>query len=268
MTNRKSEKMMKVLFFGDVVGRPGRSAVKRFLDEEKDAIRPDLIIANTDNLSSGRGPTIAKCDEMLEMGIDVLTCGDHIWDQKEIIEYLSARDSRLIRPANYPDGVPGRGSIEVEAKGQKVTICNLLGRTWTTEGLDSPFVKADGWSEDLQGKITIVDLHAEATSEQIAFGRNFAGKFSAIVGTHTHVQTADEEIIDGHTAYISDVGFCGPHESVIGLDPKCSIKRFRTGLPLEFELAPGPTQVNAVIIEIDEKSGKALKIERIQRIYE
>jgi len=260
--------MIKILFFGDIVGRPGRSAVKRFLEEQRDAIRPDLVIANADNLSSGRGPTILKCEEMLNLGVNVLTCGDHIWDQKEIIEYISEGSSQLIRPANYPEGVPGRGSIEVEVKDKKVVICNLLGRIWTTEGLDSPFVKADEWAKEYEGKVTIVDLHAEASSEKLAFGRNFTGKFSAIVGTHTHVQTADEEIFENHTAFISDVGFCGPHDSVIGLDPKCSIKRFKTGLPLEFELAAGATQVNAVVIEIDEKTSAAKKIERIQHIYD
>lgn len=260
--------MIKVLFFGDIVGRPGRTALMRFLEEEKESIRPDLIVANADNLSSGRGPTLNKYEEMVDAGIDILTCGDHIWDQKEAIEILEKKNSRLIRPYNYPKICPGKGLIEVKIKGEDIVVASFLGRIWTTEGLDSPFEAAEEMLSELKSKIILIDFHAEATSEKIAFGYDLTGKATAVLGTHTHVQTADERILEDHTAYISDIGFCGPYDSVIGIDPKCSVKRFRTGMPLQFDLAEGRTQVNAVILEIDEKTGKALAIKRVQKLYE
>lgn len=260
--------MIKILFFGDIVGRPGRTAVKRFLEEKKDEIRPDLVIADADNLASGRGPTADKCREMLDAGVDVLTCGDHIWDQKEAFEVLSKGNSQLLRPHNYPKACPGKGWKELKVKGQDVLVANFIGRIWTVEGLDSPFTIVDELLEGRKEKIIIVDFHAEATSEQQAFGRYLDGRVSAVLGTHTHVQTADEEILPGGTAYISDVGFCGPHDSVIGIKPESSIKRFKTALPLEFELAEGPSHINAVVVEVDERTGHALKIERVQELYD
>ncbi len=260
--------MIKILFFGDIVGRPGRAAVKRFLEENKESIRPDLVIGNTDNLSSGRGPTVKKCDEMIEMGLDILTCGDHIWDQKEIIEVLQKKDGKLLRPDNYPDICPGRGVACVDVKGKPVLIVNLIGRVFTTEGLNSPFVALDKILEENKEKTVIVDFHAEASSEKVALVQDFKGRISAVIGTHAHMQTADEKIYADHTAFLGDAGFCGPHDSVIGVEPALSIKRFRSGIPLQFELAEGPTQVNAVLLEIDEKTGRAVKIERIFEVYE
>jgi len=258
---------MKVLFFGDIFGRPGRIAVKKFIEQNKSKLGIDLVIANGDNVASGRGPTVKTYEEMINSGVDVLTCGDHIWDQSEIIDVLGDKNSKLIRPENYPASNPGRGSIEIKVGSSDVLIADLLGRVFTTEGLDSPFIKADEILQGTKSKIVIVDFHAEATSEKMAMGNYLAGRVSAVIGTHTHVQTADEKIIDG-TAYISDVGFCGPTDSIIGVEKSLSIKRFLTGVPLKFEVADGPAQVNAVIISINEKSGLAESIERISEIVD
>ena len=260
--------MIKILFFGDVVGRPGRGAVRRFLGEERDSFAPDLVIANADNLASGRGPTQKTYDEMREMGVDVLTCGDHIWDQKEVLLVLENQDCRLIRAFNYPEVCPGKGFVKLNVKGIDLVVASFMGRTWTAEGLNSPFTTVEELLKDLKERVVIIDFHAEATSEKNAFGLDLAGKVSAVIGTHTHVQTADEKIFSNHTAYISDIGFCGPSDSVIGIDPECSLKRFKTAMPLVFELASGPRQVNGIYLEIDAKTGSALKIERIIRAYE
>jgi len=259
---------MKILFFGDIFGRPGRGAVKRFLEENRQKLGVDLVIANSDNVASGRGPTKKTCREMLEGGVDVLTAGDHIWDQKEVFEIFEQRDCRLLRPLNYPEGVPGRGYISLPIGGREVLIVSLLGRVWTAEGLDSPFSVMDKLLGERKEKIIVVDFHAEATSEKIALGHYLDGRVSAVLGTHTHVQTADEKILGEGTAYISDTGQCGPSDSVIGVKKQQSIKRFRTGLPVTFDVADGPTQINAVLVEIDPKTGRAKKIERITESYE
>lgn len=254
---------MKVLFLGDIFGRPGRAIVKKFIEENKQSLDIDLVIANADNVASGRGPTNKTYQEMIDAGVDVLTCGDHIWDNSEIVESLENKNSHLIRPINYPDPAPGRGFIVKEVKGLKVLIAVLLGRVFTTEGLDSPFTKYDEVLRDRKEAIKIIDFHAEATSEKYAFGHYISDDASAIIGTHTHVQTADEHIMD-KAAYISDVGSCGPTDSVIGVKKELSLKRFLTGMPLKFEVSEGPAQINAVLVEIDEK-GKAKKIERISK---
>lgn len=258
---------MKILILGDVFGRIGRNAVKQYLEDAREKLKLDLIIANADNVASGRGPTLKTYEEMIEAGIDVMTCGDHIWDQKEASEILTKRDSKLIRPANYPADCPGKGSISVEVKGQKVAIVALLGRVFTTEGLESPFTVADKVLADLKEKIIVVDFHAEATSEKNALGYYLADRVSAVVGTHTHVQTSDERIIDG-CAYISDIGFCGARDSVIGVKKELSIQRFLSAMPLKYEAGEGRAQVNGVVITIDEKTGRAGSIERIFEIIE
>jgi hypothetical protein len=260
--------MIRVLFFPDIVGRPGRTAVKRYLSEKRDELKPDLVIADADNLASGRGPTIKTADEMLDDGIDVLTCGDHIWDQNEITDYLNNKDSKLLRPINYPKSSPGRGSLSFEVKGQKVLIISALGRVFTSEGLDNPFEVISEEIKSAKEKIIIVDFHAEATSEKVALGFFLAGKVSAVIGTHTHVQTSDERILKDHTAYISDSGSCAPYDSVIGVKAEQSIKRFTSGMPVKFDLAEGPTQVDAVLLEIDEKTGQAKSIKRIKEIFD
>ena len=258
---------MKVLFFGDIVGRPGRAAVKRFLDENKSEFKADLIIAQADNLASGRGPTVKTYEEMLVAGVDAMTVGDHVWDQSELLNILSDKKGKIIRPANYPDGVPGKTALELDVNGHKVLIACLLGRVFTTEGLDNPFRVADKLLDETSAKIKIIDFHAEATSEKYAMGYYLSGRVSAVLGTHTHVMTADEKIIDG-TAYISDVGSCSPVDSVIGVKTELSLKRFLTGMPLKFEVADGPVQINAVLVTVDEKTGDASKIERLSKIYE
>lgn len=255
--------MMRVLYFGDIVGRVGRQAVRAYLEENKNKIKPDLVIANTDNVSSGKGPTARAYEDMLDMGADVLTCGDHIWDYAEVVNLLEDKNSKLIRPYNYPDICPGRGYINVAVGGVDVTIASMLGRVWTKEGLESPFTKTDELLDKVKSKIVIVDFHAEATSEKYAYAWDFAGKVSAIIGSHTHIQTADARIIGGFTGYISDVGFCGPRDSVIGVKPEDSIRVFRTGIKSALELAKGDAQINALILEIDETSGKCISIEPV-----
>lgn len=262
----KHKKMIRILFFGDIFGRPGRTGVKNFLETKKDTIRPDFVIANSDNIASGRGPTENTYQELLDAGIDVLTCGDHVWDQKEVVNILEKKSSKLIRPANYPKMDAGRGFIECEVKGQKVLIVSMLGRVWTTEGLESPFVIADEIISASKAKIIFVDFHGEATSEKCAFGHYLAGRVSAVIGTHTHVQTSDEKILDEKTAYLTDAGFCGPVDSIIGVKKELSIKRFLSGVPINFEVADGTAQINGVILDIDEKTGETVKIERINEL--
>lgn len=255
---------MRILFFGDVFGRPGRQAVKKFIAEKRDELFIDLIIADADNISSGKGPIEKTYNELISGGVDILTCGDHIWDNKDVGDIL-INDSKLIRPLNYPEVCPGRGYAKINVKGQDVLIVSLLGRVFTAEGLESPFVALEKVLQENKEKIIFIDLHAEATSEKRAIAQHFAGRVSAICGTHTHVQTADEEIMADKTAYISDVGMCGPHDSVIGVDKQQSIKRFLTAMPRTFDVAEGPAQVNAVIVDIND-SGEAVSIERINEI--
>lgn len=254
---------MKVLFFGDIFGRPGRSAVQRFIESKKQELDVDLVIGNADNISSGKGPIKKTYDELIGAGVDILTCGDHIWDNKDVAEILG-RDSRLLRPLNYPDGCPGLGSKLLNIKGRDVLVASILGRVFTIEGLNSPFVELENLINESKTKTIIVDFHAEATSEKVALSNYFAGRVSAILGTHTHVQTADEKIISG-TALISDAGMCGPSDSVIGVNKEQSIKRFLTAMPVAFEVGEGPAQINAVLLDIDE-DGMAVSIERINEI--
>ncbi len=258
---------MKLIFFGDIFGRPGRTAVKKFIGYCKDELKADLIIANADNLASGRGPTEKTYNEMIEAGIDVMTCGDHIWDQSEIQPTLEDKNGKLIRPLNYPKQAPGRGMLTVSVGGVDVLVAVLLGRVFTQEGLDSPFTVYDELVRDRKEKIKIIDFHAEATSEKYAFGRYVADDASAVLGTHTHVQTADDHIMK-KAAYITDVGSCGPTESIIGVETELSLKRFTTGMPLKFEVADTTPQINAVIVDIDNKTGQALSIQRINQILD
>lgn len=256
---------MRILFFGDIFGRPGREAVKRFIDEQAESLKPDFIIANAENASSGRGPTSRTAKEILDYGVDLITLGDHCWDQKDLIDVLEENDTRVIRPLNYPAISEGIGFKKIAKGSHSLTVVSLLGRVFTTEGLDSPFQRIDELIEREDGPF-LIDLHAEATSEKEAIGNYVNGRAAAVLGTHTHVQTADEGILSGGTAYISDVGMCGPVDSVIGVKKELSIERFITGKPLKFEVAEGDTKINAVIIELDD-SGKALSIERINEIY-
>lgn len=256
---------MKVLFIGDIVGEPGRKTVRQHLKGLSEAHRPDLVIANGENAAGGFGVTAEIADEILFMGIDVLTSGNHVWDKKEIEPYLAKQD-RLIRPANYPENSPGSGSVIVATvSGVKAAVLNLEGRVFMSN-LEDPFKTADREIGRLRKEtpVVIVDMHAEATSEKAALAWYLDGRVSAVIGTHTHVQTADERVLPGGTAFITDAGMTGPSDSVIGVKKEDAIARFLTQRPHKFDIPKGTTHLDAVAIDIDERSGKARSIERIK----
>ena len=255
---------MKILFIGDIVGEPGRKVVKELLPKLRDRHGLDFVIANGENSAGGSGITIKTAGEIFSAGVDVITSGDHLWDQKEVMELL-AKEKRFVRPMNYPAETPGQGATVLQ-KGSlpPVAVVNAQGRTFMPV-LENPFLIVPPVIEKLreQTKIIFVDFHAEATSEKIAFGRLLDGKVSAVVGTHTHVQTADEQIFPGGTAYLSDAGFTGPQESVLGREIEPVVKRFLTGMPQRFEVARGRVMLHGAVVHIDEATGRALKIERV-----
>ena len=256
---------MKVLFIGDIVGEPGRKIVKQVLPELIRSHVPDVVIANGENAAGGFGITSVIADELFSLGIHVLTSGNHVWDKKEIEPYLVKQD-RLIRPANYPDGTMGFGSVVVSTDGStKVAVLNLEGRVFMSN-LEDPFRVADREIERLrkEARVVIIDFHAEATSEKSALAWYLDGKVSAVLGTHTHVQTADERVLPGGTAFMTDVGMTGPTDSVIGVRKEDAISRFLTQRPHKFEIPKGPVHLDAAVIEIDQRSGKAKSIERLK----
>lgn len=255
---------MKILFIGDVFGRPGRDMVRKGLRALGSAYSVDLVVANIENAAGGFGITREVGDELLGLGIDVATSGNHIWDKKETIPYASA-EPRLLRPANYPAGAPGRGAFIARARnGRPVAVINVIGRVFM-QPLDDPFavVLREIDAVRSQARIIIVDFHAEATSEKIAMGWHLDGKVTAVIGTHTHVQTADERILPGGTAYITDVGMTGPHDSIIGTEVQAALGRFLTGMPVRFEPASGNPRFHGVIVEADEETGRAIDVERL-----
>ncbi|MQA28282.1 MAG: TIGR00282 family metallophosphoesterase [Luteitalea sp.] len=255
---------MRLLFIGDIVGKPGRELVRRGLASLVDYHQIDLVIANAENSAAGFGITREIGDQLLEWGVDVMTSGNHIWDKREAIDYIGA-ESRLLRPANFPAGVPGNGSYLARTKhGASVGVVNIMGRVFMLN-IDDPFAVALREIEAMRqrARVIFVDFHAEATSEKMAMGWHLDGKVTAVVGTHTHVQTADERILPKGTAYLTDVGMTGPHDSVIGVDIQAALGRFLTGMPARFETATDNPRLNAVIVEADEKSGLALDIERV-----
>lgn len=255
---------MNILFIGDIIGRTGRRAVETRLHHLVDAHNVDLVIANGENAAAGFGLTINIAAELYDMGIDVITSGNHIWDKREIYDYLD-REPRLLRPGNYPPGLPGCGSgVYSTAAGLKVGVLNLEGRVFMNN-LDCPFRAADREIEILrqQTPIILVDFHAEATSEKAALGFYLDGRVSAVVGTHTHVQTADEKVLANGTAYISDAGLTGSRDAVIGMRKDEAIDKFLTQLPVRFEVAKKDPILCGVLIEVDEATGRALKITRI-----
>ena len=260
---------MKLLFIGDIVGQPGRNAVKTLLPQLREQHALDFVIANGENSAGGSGITPKTAEEIFSAGVDVITSGDHLWDQKEVMELL-AGEKRFLRPLNYPPGTPGQGSAVFEVRKAErgvrsvIAVMNAQGRTFMAD-LENPFHAARVEVERLrqQTRIIFVDFHAEATSEKIAFARYLDGLVSAVVGTHTHVQTADERIFPGGTAYLSDAGFTGPHESVLGREIEPVIKRFLTNMPQRFEVAKNRVMLHGAVIEIDDASGKALKIQRV-----
>jgi len=259
---------VKLLFIGDIVGQPGRNAVKILLPKLREQHALDFVIANGENSAGGSGITPKTAGEIFAAGVDVITCGDHLWDQKEVMELLG-NEKRFLRPLNYPAGTPGQGSglFEVRLKNSslRIAVLNVQGRTFMQPPLDNPFLLAAEEVKRLRErtKIIFVDFHAEATSEKIAFGRFLDGQVGAVVGTHTHVQTADEQILPRGTAYLTDAGFTGPHESVLGREIEPVVKRFLTGMPQRFEVAKERVILNGAVIEIDDASGKALKIQRV-----
>jgi len=244
---------MRVLFIGDIVGSPGRQVVRDRLADLVEQQKIDLVIANGENSASGFGITPRLADELLGMGIDVLTGGNHSWDRKEILEYMP-HQPRLLRPANFPDGTPGKGSFVGTAKnGVKFAVLNLQGRVFLTP-IDDPFRKADEELAAVPAGVgfVLVDMHAETTSEKLAMGWYLDGRVTAVVGTHTHVVTADEHVLPQGTAFICDVGMTGPHGGVIGMDREGIIKRFLDGMPARFEVASGDVMMNCVLIETDD----------------
>jgi len=257
---------LNILIIGDIVGKPGRRILLQSLPQLLVKHEIDLCIANVENAAGGYGITPQIAQQLLDAEINVLTSGNHIWDQKEITDFMG-HEPRLLRPLNYPEGVPGRGSILLQtASGTQVGIINLSGRVFM-KSLDCPFRLAEQEVAKLkaQGATTIiVDFHAEATSEKIALGWFLDGQVSAVIGTHTHVQTADERILPAGTAYITDLGMTGAHDSVIGLKKEMALKRFLTQIPKRFEVAKGNVQLNGALLQIDESSGKARQIQRLQ----
>jgi metallophosphoesterase (TIGR00282 family) len=256
---------MRILFIGDIVGKPGREAVRVLLPRLVKKYNIDLSIANGENAAGGSGITPRISEELFASGLDALTSGDHIWKKKEILETMDS-EMRIFRPANYPPGTPGRGYGTIKTKkGRKAAIINLQGRVFMSS-LDCPFRRAQEAIKELKKEtpVILVDMHAEATSEKIALGWFLDGEVAAVLGTHTHVQTADEKILPGGTAYITDVGMSGPYDSVIGRKPEQILARFLTQMPVRFEMAEDNVQIHGVVLEIDESAGKAKSIERIQ----
>jgi metallophosphoesterase (TIGR00282 family) len=260
---------MKILFIGDIFGRPGRDLVKHGLDVLVAETGADLVIANVENAAGGFGITREVGDAIIGYGVDVMTSGNHVWDKKEALEYIGA-EARMLRPANYPAGVPGRGSFVARAaSGRTVGVVNIMGRVFM-QPIDDPFavILREVEAVERQARVIVVDFHAEATSEKIAMGWHLDGRVTAVVGTHTHVQTADERVLPGGTAYITDVGMTGPYDSIIGTEKEPALARFRTGLPNRFEPATGDPKLHAVVITADETTGKATDIRRLSMTAE
>ncbi len=255
---------MQILFIGDIFAKPGREIVRRALPALIAQHDIDFVVANVENAAAGFGVTGDIADAILSYGVDVMTSGNHIWDKKEILAYIP-RQPRLLRPANFPAGVPGRGAYLAQTRtGEPVGVVNVMGRIFMTP-IDDPFAVAVREVEALRARtrIVLVDFHAEATSEKVAMGWHLDGKATAVLGTHTHVQTADERILPKGTACLTDAGMTGPHDSIIGVTTEAALSRFLTGMPAKFEAAAGAARVNAVIITADPASGRATRIERL-----
>jgi metallophosphoesterase (TIGR00282 family) len=254
---------MRILFIGDIVGKPGRQLVRTGLTGLVSRHEVDFVIANAENAAAGAGITREIGDDLLDLGVEVMTSGNHIWDKREALDYIGT-EPRLLRPANYPSA-PGNGSYLARARdGQSVGVINIMGRVFMPL-LDDPFaiVAKEIAALGDRTRIIFVDFHAEATSEKMAMGWHLDGRVTALVGTHTHVQTADERILPKGTAYLTDVGMTGPHDSIIGTQIEPSLNRFLTGLPSRFEVATGNPRLNAVLVDADEKTGRATDIERL-----
>jgi 2',3'-cyclic-nucleotide 2'-phosphodiesterase len=255
---------MNILFIGDIVGRPGRELIRKGVRALAEKHEADLVIANAENAAAGFGITRDIGDTILEHGVDVMTSGNHIWDKKDVLEYI-VTEPRLLRPANYPAGAPGRGSyVARTGDGREVGVINVMGRVFMTP-IDDPFAVVLREIEAIRHRtrLIVVDFHAEATSEKIAMGWHLDGKATLVVGTHTHVQTADERILPNGTAYMTDAGMTGPHDSIIGMERDPSLARFLTGMPTKFEPATGNPRLNGVLVTADDRTGRATTVARI-----
>lgn len=256
---------MKILFVGDVVGNPGREAFLKHVPQMRRNGDVDLVIANAENAAGGSGITETVAREIFASGCDVITLGDHVWDKREVYPYLNAAPN-VVRPANFASEAPGRGMCVIDVGGVKVAVLALMGRTFMKYLVNCPFRALDALLGDLVGvNVICVDMHAEATSEKVAMGWYADGRVSAVLGTHTHIQTADEKILPGGTAYITDVGMTGPYDSVIGQIKERIIERYLTGLPNKFEVAAQPATLCGAVVEVDPVSGRARSITRIQK---
>jgi len=260
---------LNILFIGDIFGRPGRMIVKDRLAELRKRHAVDLVIANCENAASGFGITPPLAEELFDLGIDVMTTGNHVWDKREILEYFQMAEGnphsparRLLRPANFSQGLPGWGVYEGQKNGACYAVVNLQGRVFMGSS-DDPFRYADRLLEQIQSKIVFVDFHAEASSEKISFGWYLDGRVTAVVGTHTHVPTADETVLPKGTAYITDVGMTGPYDGVIGVKKEQVIEKFLTGMPSRFEPASGDVRLCAVVVECNDQTGRATRMERL-----
>jgi len=251
-----------LLFLGDVVGRPGRDAVRKELPRLKREFEPLFTIINGENAAAGVGITPAIADELFAAGADAITLGNHAFHKKEIFPYLNT-EKAIVRPANLPKSAPGKGEVVIEKQGRRLVVTNLCGRTFL-EGYDDPFREFDRIVEEFPSSMIFVDFHAEATSEKIAMGWHVNGRAVALVGTHTHVTTADERVLPEGTAYITDVGMCGPENSVLGMDRNIILERFRTAISRKFEVADEPGVISGVVIAINEETGRAESIQRVR----
>ncbi|MDP5273517.1 TIGR00282 family metallophosphoesterase [Chengkuizengella axinellae] len=253
---------MKVLFIGDIVGSIGRKALEEVLPRLKQKYFPDIIIANGENAAGGRGITRKIANHFFDLGVHGITMGNHTWDNKEIFDFIDD-EKRLVRPANFPAGTPGRGFSVIKNRSKELVIINLQGRTFLPP-IDCPFEKADEILEQLNHKNILVDFHAEATSEKIAMGWHLDGKVSVVLGTHTHVQTNDNQILPNGTAYVTDIGMVGPKEGVLGMERTAVLRKFKTALPVRFTPAEGKWQFHGSVIHIDDATGLAKKIELVR----
>ncbi len=264
MSETKNSAIIRILFLGDIVGEPGRKAVIENLASIRGRHTIDFIIVNGENSAGGRGITPKIAIDLLRAGAAVITTGDHVWDQQDIVDFFPT-EPRLLRPINYPDGTPGNGSVVLDTPKGKVAVVQAQGRSFIQPPLENPYIAMEQEVERLRAdgiRVIVLDYHAETTSEKIAMGRMLDGKVSLVVGTHTHVQTADETIFPHGTGYLTDAGMCGPEESVLGRCIESVIWRFRTGMPTRFPVAKGSVKLCGVIIEADTSSGQCLQIER------
>lgn len=263
--------MIRVLFLGDIVGEPGRKAVIAQLPKLREKRNLDFIIVNGENAAAGKGITPKIAIDLLRAGAAVITTGDHAWDQKEITEYFPT-EPRLLRPINYPAGTPGNGSVVLETAKGKIAVMQAQGRSFMQPPLDNPFLAAEREAqrlrEDLGVGPIVMDFHAETTSEKLAMGRLLDGMVSAVIGTHTHVQTADDRIFPGGTGYLSDAGMCGPENSILGRNIESVVWRFRSNMPTRFPIAEGPVRLCGVILDIDEATGCCEAITRVSELVE